>query len=269
MESQTPAAPSTDHTISTETTVTTPKAIESRNAVFITDHGSTRVSRRRARRGGRLDAARGRAASLARGRCWVVRRGRWPRAGRGPWQHGTGVARPGSGRRAPAAESAAAVDAWRGGPCRRRVRLALRGPLGLRAGLTCCWEPPRRGSGEARLGGLGPVTAGRCVRGCGSWARRARSAGRVSPGRPVRSAGSVGARRSSGLTLRVARRVGRVTSAVSSIVASGGRIRRLRDPTPPIAPQPRRPSASRPWSVRLARPRTTVLDQPLAPRPSA
>src|SRR3954470_13008127 len=57
MESQTPAAPSTDHTINTETMVTTPRAMESRNAVFITDHGSIRVNRRRARRGGRLALA--------------------------------------------------------------------------------------------------------------------------------------------------------------------------------------------------------------------
>src|SRR5215212_8485563 len=51
IESQTPAAPSTDQTMNTETTVTTPKAIDSRKAVFITDHGSMRVSRSRARRG--------------------------------------------------------------------------------------------------------------------------------------------------------------------------------------------------------------------------
>src|SRR6476646_3670220 len=65
MESQTPAAPSTDHTISTETIVTTPRAMDSRNAVFITDHGSMRVSRRRARRGGRLT----REVLVARVRC--------------------------------------------------------------------------------------------------------------------------------------------------------------------------------------------------------
>src|SRR4051812_46095713 len=53
IESHTSAAPSTDQTISTETTITVPKAIESRNDVFITDHGSMRVSRRRARRLGR------------------------------------------------------------------------------------------------------------------------------------------------------------------------------------------------------------------------
>src|SRR4051794_31450433 len=57
MESHTPAAPSTDHTIATETTVTMPNAIESRNAVFITDHGSRCTSRSRARR-----VPRGRAA---------------------------------------------------------------------------------------------------------------------------------------------------------------------------------------------------------------
>src|SRR5215208_6756937 len=50
MESQTPAAPSTDQTIATATTVTMPKAIESRNAVFITDQGSRCTSRRRALR---------------------------------------------------------------------------------------------------------------------------------------------------------------------------------------------------------------------------
>src|SRR3954447_16398304 len=53
IESQTSAAPSTVQTISTETTITMPRAIESRNDVFITDHGSMRVSRRRARRLGR------------------------------------------------------------------------------------------------------------------------------------------------------------------------------------------------------------------------
>src|SRR5689334_19945455 len=53
MESQTPAAPSTDHTMKTDTTVTMPNAIESRNDTFITDHGSMRLSRSRARRGAR------------------------------------------------------------------------------------------------------------------------------------------------------------------------------------------------------------------------
>src|SRR4051812_49835982 len=51
MESQTPAAPSTDQTTATATTVTMPKAIDSRNAVFITDHGSRCTNLRRARRG--------------------------------------------------------------------------------------------------------------------------------------------------------------------------------------------------------------------------
>src|SRR3954463_10052889 len=50
MESQTPAAPRTDHTTATATTRTMPNAIESRNAVFITDQGSRCVRRRRARR---------------------------------------------------------------------------------------------------------------------------------------------------------------------------------------------------------------------------
>src|ERR671912_218061 len=53
MESHTPAAPSTCQTMATDTTVTTAKAIDSRKAVFITDQGSTRVSRSRALRGPR------------------------------------------------------------------------------------------------------------------------------------------------------------------------------------------------------------------------
>ena len=64
----TPAAPRTVQTIVTATTVTMPKATESRNAVFITDHGSTRVSLSRARRGWRPG----------------VRRTRLPRAEAGP-----------------------------------------------------------------------------------------------------------------------------------------------------------------------------------------
>src|ERR1700704_5745207 len=51
IEVQTPAAPSTDHTMNTDTTVTMPNAIDSRNDTFITDHGSMRLSRKRARRG--------------------------------------------------------------------------------------------------------------------------------------------------------------------------------------------------------------------------
>src|SRR3954471_15779781 len=62
IELQTPAAPSTDQTRNTETTVTMPKAIESRNDTFITDHGSIRLSRRRARRGARAGAPVRRAA---------------------------------------------------------------------------------------------------------------------------------------------------------------------------------------------------------------
>src|SRR3954470_15887282 len=53
IEDHTSAAPSTVQTISTETTMTMPRAIESRNDVFIIDHGSIRVSRSRARRPGR------------------------------------------------------------------------------------------------------------------------------------------------------------------------------------------------------------------------
>src|SRR5690349_21770792 len=58
IESHTPAAPSTDHTMKMATKVTTPKATDSRNDVFMTDHGSTRVSLSRARRGWRPDARR-------------------------------------------------------------------------------------------------------------------------------------------------------------------------------------------------------------------
>src|SRR5262245_7498193 len=63
IEVHTPAAPSTDHTMNTDTTVTMPNAIESRNDTFITDQGSMRLSRRRARRGARAGAEvrRGRA----------------------------------------------------------------------------------------------------------------------------------------------------------------------------------------------------------------
>src|SRR6476619_4527393 len=57
IESQTPAAPSTDITTATATTVTMPNAIDSRNDVFITDQGSRWTSRRRA-----LRVPRGRAA---------------------------------------------------------------------------------------------------------------------------------------------------------------------------------------------------------------
>src|SRR4029079_2094585 len=57
IEDQTPAAPSTDHTMNTDTTVTMPNAIDSRNDTFITDQGSMRLSRSRARRGARAAAA--------------------------------------------------------------------------------------------------------------------------------------------------------------------------------------------------------------------
>src|SRR5688500_8574268 len=46
IDSQIPAAPSTAQTTATATTVTIPRAIENRNDVFITDQGSTWVSRR-------------------------------------------------------------------------------------------------------------------------------------------------------------------------------------------------------------------------------
>ena len=82
IELQTPAAPSTDHTMNTETTVTMPKAIDSRNDTFITDQGSMRLSRRRARRGPRAERR--------------VRR-RTAR-GRGGWA-GTGRRRPAASRR--------------------------------------------------------------------------------------------------------------------------------------------------------------------------
>src|SRR5829696_4211921 len=104
MESQTPAAPSTDHTISTETMLTTPSAIDRRNAVFITDHGSMRVSRRRARRGGRRDREVRAGSFLA---------GAWVTAGcGGVWlAAGGGSTGPSSLARAVGAEGAA-VEAW-------------------------------------------------------------------------------------------------------------------------------------------------------------
>ena len=57
MESHTPAAPSTDMMIATATTSTMPRAIESRNEVFITDQASIWTSRSWARRA-RLGAGR-------------------------------------------------------------------------------------------------------------------------------------------------------------------------------------------------------------------
>src|SRR5689334_4451020 len=50
IDSQTPAAPRTDQITATATTVTTPRAMDSRNEVFITDHGSMWLSRSRALR---------------------------------------------------------------------------------------------------------------------------------------------------------------------------------------------------------------------------
>src|SRR4051795_12031404 len=64
IDDQTSAAPSTVQTMSTETTMTTPRAIESRNEVFIIDHGSMRVSRSRALRPG-LGAAAARSARFS------------------------------------------------------------------------------------------------------------------------------------------------------------------------------------------------------------
>src|SRR3954447_11612990 len=66
IEVHTPAAPSTDHTMNTDTTVTMPKAIDSRNDTFITDQGSIRLSRSRARRGDRDDVHRVLAAAPRR-----------------------------------------------------------------------------------------------------------------------------------------------------------------------------------------------------------
>src|SRR3954451_4584743 len=56
IELHTPAALSTDQTMKTDTTVTMPKAIARRNDTFITDHGSIRLRRSRARRGPRTGA---------------------------------------------------------------------------------------------------------------------------------------------------------------------------------------------------------------------
>jgi hypothetical protein len=94
--------------MSTETTVTMPSAIESRNDVFITDHGSIRVILSRARRPGR-GAAPALAAFVS---CRVVLRGfggLWAfvltRLGSGVttgvgWVEGTGWAAGGAGTRA-------------------------------------------------------------------------------------------------------------------------------------------------------------------------
>src|SRR5919197_4516249 len=51
IESQTPAAPSTAQTMETATTVTIASAIDRAKAIFMTDQGSTRTRRSRARRG--------------------------------------------------------------------------------------------------------------------------------------------------------------------------------------------------------------------------
>src|SRR3954463_5251716 len=102
IESQTPAAPSTDQTRNTETTVTMPKAIDSRNDTFITDQGSMRLSRRRARRGARAGApgvrraawrpgTTGTAAGLSLGPAWTARWVGSASAGRGAAGAGAGV----------------------------------------------------------------------------------------------------------------------------------------------------------------------------------
>src|SRR6478609_6619215 len=91
IEVQTPAAESTDQMMKTDTTVTAPKAIASRNDVFMTDHGSIRVRRSGARRGGfRLGEGRepaGFERGLALARCSSVALPtavviRWPSPGR-------------------------------------------------------------------------------------------------------------------------------------------------------------------------------------------
>ena len=66
-----PAAPRTAQTTPTATTVTMPSAIENRNDVFITDQGSTWVSRRWALRTRRVRPAVGRrlGGAVAVGRC--------------------------------------------------------------------------------------------------------------------------------------------------------------------------------------------------------
>src|ERR1700712_5248811 len=74
IELHTPAAPSTDQTMNTETTVTMPNAIESRNDTFITDHGSRRLSLSRARRGPRLGVRVGVGAGAGTGAASGVRR---------------------------------------------------------------------------------------------------------------------------------------------------------------------------------------------------
>src|SRR6478672_8533801 len=123
MESHTPAAPSTDHTISTETIVTTPRAIDRRNAVFITDHGSMRVSRSRARRGGRLarEARAGRFLAGVGAGCGED----WSATGGGSTGRSSpDVASPGAG-----AVGAVVVDAWTAG----RTEVASRRSAGRSA----------------------------------------------------------------------------------------------------------------------------------------
>src|SRR3954465_11644107 len=78
IELHTPAAPSTDHTMKTDTTGTTPKPIASRKDPFIADHGSMRLSRSRARRGPRADAG-----GVRRAGCGSRARGPPGGAGRG------------------------------------------------------------------------------------------------------------------------------------------------------------------------------------------
>src|SRR3954452_21687998 len=132
MESQTPAAPRTDQTMNTDTTVTMPKAIDSRNDTFITDQGSIRLSRRRARRGARAgpDGVR-RAVAVA--------------AGADLGAEGAGV---GTGWAARSWGRGCAVRAWVCSVCPLRPLLvAVRS-----AGRALCWASSAGGGGSTRAG---------------------------------------------------------------------------------------------------------------------
>src|ERR671911_1611534 len=78
--SKTPMPARIVHSTKTMTTPAIPKATESRNETFIADHGSTRETVRRTRRGaGRTDAGRALLLDMASGRAGVV--GAAPAAG--------------------------------------------------------------------------------------------------------------------------------------------------------------------------------------------
>src|SRR4051812_28250443 len=133
IESQTPAAPRTDQTMNTDTTVTMPKAIDSRNDTFITDQGSIRLSRRRARRGARAgpDGVRRAVAAVA--------------AGADLGADGAGA---GTGWAARSWGRGCAGRAWGCSGCPERPVL---GPV-RSAGRALCWASSGGGGGSTRAG---------------------------------------------------------------------------------------------------------------------